>query len=100
MDGVVTVNTDASEKSESNRTDLTIPFLQKYPLMSLRGTRCRSNLRREKSLSLHLYELWTRVGLSEISSDITLIRTKSKIVDMNESCEIGDENIKKEKGGK
>ena len=36
--GVVTVNTDAFEKSDSTRTDLTIPFLQKYLLMSLSTT--------------------------------------------------------------
>jgi len=36
--GVVTVNMDAFEKSDSTRTDLTIPFLQKYPLMSLSTT--------------------------------------------------------------
>jgi hypothetical protein len=56
--GIVTVNTDTSKKSDSNRTDLTIPFLQKYPLMSLSTTHGRgvpillerqSNLKRGKS---------------------------------------------------
>jgi len=36
--GVVTFNMDASKKSYLNRTDLTIPFLQKYPLMLLSTT--------------------------------------------------------------
>ena len=36
--GVVTVNMDAFEKFDSTRTDLTIPFLQKYPLMLLSTT--------------------------------------------------------------
>ena len=63
--GVVTVNMDAFEKSDSTRTDLTIPFLQKYTVTSLSMTHGRgvpilsgqqSNLRRGKSLSLQFYE--------------------------------------------
>jgi hypothetical protein len=78
--GVVTFNMDAFKKSDSIRTDLTIPFLQKYPLTSLptpigQGvpilSRRQSNLRKGKSLRLQLYEAWAIVVIFETGSDIT-----------------------------